>query len=48
MVCTQFVALLRTVGGTCHVIEYRIGVTDMAWQGWAEKHKAPREISAMD
>jgi hypothetical protein len=37
-------ALLQKRQGTWRVIEYRIGATDVAWDGWDVKHHAPRAI----
>lgn len=37
-------ALLQKRRGQWQVVEYRIGATDVAWDGWDAKHKAPRAI----
>lgn len=48
-----YVALLNHDGGAeddprCwHIVEHRIGPTDVAWDGWAAKHYAPRALFSL-
>lgn len=37
-------ALLRRTGSKWKVITYSIGATDVVWDGWDKKYKAPRAI----
>lgn len=46
-VSRQFAALLARRAGTWEVLESRIGATDVAWAGWAEKHHAPAALFAL-
>jgi len=42
----RYAALLVRRGGAWQVVESRVGATDVAWAGWAEKHQAPAQIFA--
>lgn len=46
-VSRQFAALLARRAGAWEVVESRIGATDLAWAGWAEKHHAPAALFAL-
>ena len=37
-------ALLHREGSTWKLVELAVGPTDVAWENWAEKHKAPAEL----
>ena len=41
----QFAALAAGRVGAWHIVESRIGATDVAWDGWAERHHAPPPCS---
>lgn len=40
----QVALLLVQRGGRWQVVEQRLGVTDVAWEGWAERHGAPPSL----
>lgn len=42
----QCVALLSRRDGRWQVLELRLGATDVAWSGWAAKHRAPAALFA--
>ena len=46
-VSRQFAALLARRAGAWQVLESRIGATDVAWAGWAERHHAPAALFAL-
>lgn len=37
-------ALLHREGSTWKLVDIAVGPTDVAWENWAEKHKAPAEL----
>ena len=39
-----FCALLKQTAGGWNIVDSCLGVTDMAWVGWDEKHHAPPDI----
>lgn len=41
---TSYVALLRRDSGTWKVTTYLIGPTDVAWQEWQTRYRAPKAI----
>lgn len=41
-------ALLRNTGGRWRTVDFVIGPTDVAWEGWPQEHGAPRAIFNLD
>lgn len=41
-------ALLRNTGGRWRTVDFVIGPTDVAWEGWPQEHGAPRAIFTLD
>jgi hypothetical protein len=48
LVSHAYAALLRRQNGRWQVVEAAIGLTDVAWEGWAAKHGAPPSVFAFD
>lgn len=44
MISKDYFALLRREAGRWRVVDYAVGPTDVAWDGWAAKHDAPAAL----
>lgn len=44
VVSKDYAALLRLANGRWTVVDYAIGPSDVAWEGWATEHGAPEAL----